>query len=418
MADNSPGRLSSASLVDPAIEASSLLQPSNARQSRHSGRSSSVETKTFVVVVSRRDKAASWGFLTYNKVFPLLVGEVTSDVAALLRKGDEIVEINKVAPKNYDHAIYLFQRARLHLELRIRRTVSQEKQEHLTRNYSVGTSDVVPHADAADEAMKNSASLPPTVNKSATDATLPPSHETPHVGLEVGASRYPAKISLEKLLRGGRKRRFGGGNADVVDGTLSRSPEHPSVAFNEDIEKVWGRVFSRKRARGCNIPAKGHRSEVGEVLPRPARQAIYDRRSCPFSAEEGFTSEFHDAVQHVLTANALTHGREGHSHGLAKGTVTTSPGSQHRDVETVVESIRSKELLRDEEVAKYNAAKGVAQCHKELEAVHNAMLRVAESHCLMREERRCNEVEKYRQTESAARIFWPTTWRRSHRANR
>ncbi|RNF22709.1 formin [Trypanosoma conorhini] len=404
-AESSPEGFPSTNLVDPAVEASLFPRLSGGRRSQHPDGSAIEEPKTQMVHISRPAKTASWGFLTYSNCFPLRVGDVTSPRAASLKKGDEIVEINKAKPKDYEDAMQLFQRARLNLELRLCRRSVGGKHPHVVRSHSTGSSDVTTPADAAGGVAAAVASPSLPGHQGGTEATLSPFHETPRTRPGEGRARYSAEMALEKLLREGGANGFGGDSAAELDGTLSPLPEAFSAAVDDDIVRVWSRVFSRKRARTSDGHAESHYAEVSGVLPRPVRQAIYDRSSCPFSAEEGFTSEFHAAVQHTLTASALSNGRELNSQGTAKAALMASHGSQPRSVEAVVEGVKRIDEQREEEVARSLAAKGAAQCNEELDASHHSMLRVVASHRHMREEKRRYEEEKYRQTEATAKKF-------------
>lgn len=385
MANSSSADLLPVGLVDPAIEALSFVPASSGSRYRKTIYTVLDNEKNVMVLLSRANKTASWGFLTYGNSFPLRVGAVTSDVASRLQKGDEIVAINKLVPESYEDAILLFQRPRLHLELRVRRLGSQNTPPSAPRRAATPCS------------------LSARSNSSA-EATLPPSCAMPDLWSS-GLVRHSAQVALDNVLRVGQEG-CRGGSADVVDRHGSLSADTLGLVLGKHSpEEVWRLVVSRKRSRTRNEVANCAHADACSVLPRPARQAIYDRGNCPFSEEESFTTEFHNAVQYVMTQQALLHGRDADTQDPPITALLAGRDCSRRDPAALLEQIEGKVVCRDEEVKRYKMEEGFARREEELATSHGAMLRVVLPYRAAHERQRSVEAETYLQAERSAQEF-------------
>ncbi|KEG10873.1 putative formin [Trypanosoma grayi] len=394
MTDTLPEEAPSHGFVDPAVEASTLALPPVSRRARKRDRVTA-ETKIVSVLLARPEMTASWGFMMCSNTFPLRVGEITLESAARLQRGDEIIEINGVTPDSYETAIRQFQRARLHLELRLRRTCSGSSQ----RDRSQSQCNESPEHAAS--VVSASGSLTPTGNRTSADDSVSRHERISPASREPGHT--PEQLVLDKILRSDEAHNggdTGGGKMDALPGPLRSSMEVLRLPGSENVTNVWQDILDRRRAHASKMcdGDDDSRADVCTLLPKPARQVIYDRHSCPFTAAEGFTAEFHTAVQYVLTKNALSCGRDAPGSGPAP----PSRGGPHRVAALLAQDIEAKAARRAEQIQKYRAENGFERRRDDLAAIHTAMLGVVAPHRAEMVEQQEEEAERYRQKQKAA----------------
>ncbi|KAH9582196.1 hypothetical protein LSM04_007371 [Trypanosoma melophagium] len=380
-------------LVDPAVEASLLPQSPGGRRSRSSDRLTVVDVKFVSVLLSRPDRSSSWGFLMCGRSLPLKVGEITSAVASKLQKGDEIVEINGVQPMDYTEAIQVFQCARLHLQLRLRRTVFVNREGRLTQDSP--TRELHGAGDNQNEY--------PTYAMPTTELLGWRLAMVRRV-LFQGDVRNSTQRAPNQLLKDAQNADDGIYGVGLVGSSVATSSGNASsYSFPVELENAWRQIlFGRHTSQIVRNDSRNYR-DLCDVLPIPMQRAVYDRRSCPFSADDGFTEEFHTAVQYTLTRRALSNSRGAISHGA-----TPAPhehNDQPRDTASLNEDIPAIEASRDDEIQRFREAEGWTQRCEALVAQHKEMLRIAEGYTAEREGWRRGEVERYRQIEDIANEF-------------
>ncbi|ORC92945.1 putative formin [Trypanosoma theileri] len=405
----------STDLVDPAVEASLLPRSSSGRSSRSSDRHTVVDVKFVSVLLSRADKSSSWGFLLCGRSVPLRVGEITSDVASRLQKGDEIVEINGVEPMDYAEAIQVFQCARLHLQLRLRRTVCVNREgtpfedtptrefhgvgDNQSEDLACAMSTTGPTSSSFCTILEPDNGFSETVVQPRPASCDEPPCARPGVDVRHSTQRTPSQLLHNSQNADDGRCGVGlvGSSVTVSSGKVSSQP------FSVDVENAWRQIlFGRQTSQMVGHGCRNYR-DLCDVLPIPMQRAVYDRRSCPFSAADGFTEEFHTAVQYTLTQRALSSSRGAISCG---GTpVPHEHDDRPRDTASLNEDILGIETSRNEEIQRFRQAEGWTERCEALVAQHKDMLRIVECHTAEREGWCRGEVERYSQIEDVANEF-------------
>ncbi|KAH9582201.1 hypothetical protein LSM04_007452 [Trypanosoma melophagium] len=306
---------------------------------------------------------------------------------------------------DYTEAIQVFQCARLHLQLRLRRTVFVNREGRLTQDSPTrelhGAGDnqnEYPTYAMPTTELSSSSFLATIETDNGSSETVMQSRlascDGPPCTIPGGDVRNSTQRAPNQLLKDAQNADDGIYGVGLVGSSVATSSGNASsYSFPVELENAWRQIlFGRHTSQIVRNDSRNYR-DLCDVLPIPMQRAVYDRRSCPFSADDGFTEEFHTAVQYTLTRRALSNSRGAISHGA-----TPAPhehNDQPRDTASLNEDIPAIEASRDDEIQRFREAEGWTQRCEALVAQHKEMLRIAEGYTAEREGWRRGEVERY-----------------------
>nr|CCC93810.1 conserved hypothetical protein [Trypanosoma congolense IL3000] len=366
--------------------------------------------------LSRLSPGAPWGFHVYDYSFPLRVRDVCADLGDMVRPNDVIFEINGVQPGNYAEAMWSLRHKSLTLQLRLHRENSENE---LAASLTRGAKAMKPESNGVIATGSVSLSpsfsfIPRTVQEGFASPLQQMDSEAPISPAQHRysgpATRASAQLTLDKVLLAAE----GKGSCRVHSthndpNTFEQSPTFPSHSSSyAHITGAWQQLLKRRLERVCrNTLDEDNFVGAAAVLPNPPHQAIYDSRNCPFSKEEGFTSEVHNYIQYIMTQRAFSRKRGSSAENCSKDFSSVLTPMLLGNVRSRSDPMPECELQRAHRNGgvPQRSLEDASNQKERLSTQHDNLLQVIATYRKTLSQRHSEEAKRYLKTESSAQEF-------------